>query len=113
MAPETRPLTIRSIMAGYPVVWREPPGPPYAGSLVFGRQSIRLDGVSEGRREVCELPFGELVRVRSATIRERLGRRPTLVIEARPARLLELVSITGAGELREVADRLALAISGD
>jgi hypothetical protein len=74
---------------------------------------MRLDGVSEGRRAVCELAYGELVRVRTATTAERLDRRPTLVIEARPARMLELVSITGAGVLREVADRLAVAISGE
>jgi len=100
------------IDASYPVVWREPPGPSYAGSLSLGPGSLTLDGTAAGSREVVLLSFTDLASVRMAGAGEkRLGARPTLVIQTREGRRFEIAAVAGLGVLREVADVLALEIA--
>ncbi len=74
---------------------------------------MKLDGVSDAGRVVLEVPYADLERVRMAAGREeRLDGRPTLVIEAKPARRLQVASVAGLGVLREVADVLVLGMAG-
>ncbi len=100
------------IDASYPVVWREPPGPSYAGSLVLASDSLTLDGTAAGAREVVVLTFADLAGVRMAGAgEERLGGRSTLVLETKAGRRFEVAAVSGLGLLREVADVLALQIA--
>jgi hypothetical protein len=92
----------------YPIVWCEPAGRSYAGSLDLGSDRLTLDGVSEGDREVVELAYRDLEAVRMAANRaERLGGRPTLLLDAKPRRRFRIAAVGGAGVMREVADTLA------
>lgn len=56
--------------------------------------------------------FAELAQVRMAGAgEERLAARPTLVLETRSGRRLQVAAVSGLGLLREVADVLALEIA--
>jgi hypothetical protein len=95
------------IQARYPIVWFEQPGPTYAGSISLGPASLTLDGVSGGERQIVELAYADLERVRMAGMGdERVSGRPTLVLTARPSRIFRLAAVAGAGVMREVADAL-------
>jgi len=96
------------IAARYPIVWREPSGPTYAGSLVLGPDSMTMDGVVNGDRAVIEIPYDDLDRSRMATVGgERLGGRPTLVLHERSGRRFRIAAVGGTGVMGEVADVLA------
>ena len=98
----------------YPVVWCERSGPVAAGSLLLGPTALRLDGVAGGAHATRELRYSELAGVRMAAYgEERLGGRPTLLIEPAGAPALQVASVAGLGVLREVADVLARTMSGD
>ena len=100
------PPTIASIIARYPVVWCEKSGPTYAGSLVLGPSSLTLDGAVGGARNVVELPYSRLVRVRMASGHgERLRGQPTLVVDTTRSSL-RIAAFGGAGVMNEVADAL-------
>jgi len=104
------PPTIASISARYPVVWCEKSGPTYAGSLVLGPSSLTLDGAVGGARNVVELLYNQLVRVRMASGRgERMRGQPTLVVDTN-GRSLRIAAVGGAGVMSEVADALTRAI---
>jgi hypothetical protein len=91
----------------YAVVWQDE-DTVYAGKLELGERLLRLDGLSAaGVHHRLALDYGGLGAVRSAGRRERIGNRPTLLVE-RPGRTpLKLVSVGGSGLLPELADRLA------
>jgi hypothetical protein len=91
----------------YAVVWQDEDSTVYAGKLELGERLLRLDGLSAaGIPHRLALAYDELGAVRSAGRRERIGDRPTLLVE-RPARPpLKLVSVGGSGLLPELADRL-------
>lgn len=93
------------------MVWREPPGPSYAGSLALASGSLTLDGTAAGTREVVVVTFAELAGVRMAGAGERLKGRPTLILQTKTGRRFEVAAVTGLGLLREVADVLALQIA--
>lgn len=101
------------IIARYPVVWCEQAGHTYAGSLVLGPASFTLDGVDGGDRNVVELSYGDLTRVRMAGARgERMRGRPTLVVDAATTgRSIRIAAVAGAGVMGEVADALTRAMA--
>lgn len=88
-------------------MWTESSGPTYAGALLLGPESVTLDGVADGVREVIEVAYVALDGVRMATARdERLGGRPTLVLAERSGRRFRIAAVSGAGVMGEVADAL-------
>ena len=94
-------------MARYPVVWCLETGHTYAGSLSLGPSALVLDGVDGGDRNVVELSYGDVARVRMAGTREeRVRGRPTLIVDARTGRSIRIAAVSGAGVLGEVADAL-------
>ena len=100
------------IRGSYPIVWRELHGPTYAGWLSVGPGSLTLDGFGDGAHEVAQVTFDDLLSVRMAAASdERLGGRPTLIIEVKPHRRFQIVAVGGLGALREVADALVLAMT--
>jgi hypothetical protein len=91
----------------YAVVWEDGNGTAFAGKLELGDGLLRLDGLSPaGARSRLVLRFEELGAVRSARRTERLGGRPTLLVERPGHGPLKLVSVGGSGLLPELADRL-------
>lgn len=91
----------------YAVVWQSESGTAYAGKLELGEGLLRLDGLSTaGARSRIVLRYEDLGAVRSARRSERLGGRPTLLVERPGHGPLKLVSVGGSGLLPELADRL-------
>ena len=98
----------------YAVTWREGDGPVRAGKLVLGATGLRLEGgTARGRLSEETILHGRLSKVGTARRpEERIGGRPTLVLE-RPGRpLLAIACLDGLGCVREVAQRLERAIAG-
>jgi hypothetical protein len=81
---------------------------------MLGGTSLRLEGgTARGRLSEETILYGRLSKVGTARgPEERIGGRPTLVLE-RPGRpSLAIACIDGLGCLREVAQRLERAIAG-
>ena len=98
----------------YAVTWREGDGQVRAGKLTLGATNLHLEG-GRARSRLSEegIQYGGLSRVGTARRpEERIGGRPTLVLE-RPGRpSLAIACLDGLGCLREVAERLERAIAG-
>jgi hypothetical protein len=91
----------------YAVVWQSESGTAYAGKLELGEGLLRLDGLSTaGARSRIVLRYEDLGAVRSARRSERLGGRPTLLVERPGLAPLKVASVGGSGLLPELADRL-------
>lgn len=100
------------IIARYPVVWSEQPGRTYAGSLALGPASLTLDGVVGGERNVVELHYGDLARVRMTSAPDqRVSGRPTLLVEMSSGQCFRIAAVAGAGVMGEVADALTRAMA--
>ena len=98
----------------YAVTWREGDGQVRAGKLMLGATSLRLEGgTARGRLSEERILYGRLSKVGTARRpEERIGGRPTLVLE-RPGRpSLAIACVDGLGCLREVAQTLERAIAG-
>lgn len=97
----------------YAVTWREGNGQVRAGKLMLGATSLRLEG-GKARSRLSEerIHYGRLSKVATARRpEERIGGRPTLVLE-RPGRpSLAIACLDGMGCLREVAQTLERAIA--
>ena len=98
----------------YAVTWCEGDGPIRAGKLVLGATSVRLEGGTARRRLSEErILYSRLSKVATARRpQERIGGRPTLVLERQGRPLLAIACVDGLGCLREVAQRLERAIAG-
>lgn len=96
------------------MVWEEEGGRPVTGQLVPGEESMRLEGVRDGRLVRFEVSYADLVGLRIGRgPGERLNERATVLIERRDAPRL-LVSALGAGMLHELVDVLtALSPPGE
>jgi hypothetical protein len=97
----------------YPIVWREQSGPTFAGSLRLGASGVELDGVAPGgKRRRLEIPYEALRGLRVASGgRERLGQRPTLLLDEHSGRRLRIAAVGASGVIGEVADTLARTLS--
>jgi hypothetical protein len=93
----------------YAVVWHEPPHEARSGKLELAETTLRLVGTSEdGGGEITEIPYRMLERTRVATAPgERLGGRPTLVVERRGQEPIEIASVGGIGVVSELAEHLS------
>jgi hypothetical protein len=95
------------VRMSYAVVWQEEDGTVFAGKLELAERTLRLDGLSRvGAHHRRVLRYADLGSVRSARRGERIGDRPTLVVEHRSRPPLRIGSVGGSGLLSEVADKL-------
>ena len=96
-------------MAGsLPVVWtRGDAAYPCVGKLEILPDCLRLDGKQRGSDVSDEVPLDEISGSHPALTRQRIGGRPTLVIEGPDPPLL--ISILGFGALIELADHIGNA----
>lgn len=103
--------------SSYAVVWQDDVlpgrGPLYAGKLELQERRLRLEGRSrEGLPTVRTLDYGELGPVRMAPASQRIGGRPTLVVERADGLPLRLGTFDGRGLLTELAEQLSQRILG-
>jgi hypothetical protein len=93
----------------YAVVWHEPPHEARSGKLELGNTALRLVGAaSDGDDEVTEIPYRMLERTRVASApAERMGGRPTLVVERRGEEPIRIASVGGIGVVSELAERVS------
>lgn len=98
----------------YAVTWRDGDGPVRAGKLILGVTGLRLEGGTARRRLSEErILYGRLSKVATAhRPQERIGGRPTLVLERPDRPSLAIACLDGLGCLREVAATLERAIAG-
>jgi hypothetical protein len=91
----------------YGVVWQQNNRPPVAGKLELGSARVRLEGRGCGEIAVYDLSFRELigVRVRRESC-DRLDGKPTLLLEGSNGDTLRIASLTRAGIVAEIAERL-------
>jgi hypothetical protein len=88
----------------YAAYWNEGDGARYAGRLEFEPEGAALAGrAARGARRLFELLFDDIASVDYGHGRLRVGRR------GQPD--LEIGSVDGPGSVRELADRLQVAVS--
>ena len=93
--------------SSYAVVWREPPSKTRSGKLELAEAALRLVGTGPaGGAEVIEIAYRLLERTRVAAAGERIGGRPTLVVERRGEKPIEIASVGGIGVIAELAERI-------
>jgi hypothetical protein len=93
-------------MSSYAVVWKDDSS-LYTGKLELEERRLRLEGISrEGRACSRTMRYDELDGVHMAPGRERIGGRPTLVVERSGGEPLRVGSVDGRGFLPELADQL-------
>lgn len=92
-------------MESYAVVWIEETGVSRVGKLELGPGRMRLTG-AVGQ----EIPYGAITRLhvgRRST--ERIGERPSLVLDLADGQRLRIGSVGAPGTLHELAERLSAA----
>jgi hypothetical protein len=96
----------------YAVVWRDPSGVSQPGRLTLGSKALRFEG-GRGRLSARTLAYGDVARARVATLAERVGGRPTLVLERRAGRPpVRIAGVGGPGAVPELLDRLTPLVAG-
>jgi hypothetical protein len=96
-------------MESYAVLWSEPSEPVESGKLELEPKGLRFEGSSGSRRapHVHRLPYEEIEGVHvGRRSPERLGGRPSLVLDLVRGGPLRIGSINGVGMLNELAERL-------
>jgi hypothetical protein len=93
----------------YAVVWHEPPHEARCGRLELAAASLRLVGTrADGGDEVTEIPYRTLERTRVASAPgDRMGGRPTLVLERRGGAPIQIASVGGIGVVSELAEHVS------
>jgi hypothetical protein len=96
----------------YAVVWSEGPGPTYAGSLALDDGALVLEGVARaGPRARRSLPYSRIRSVRIGRApRERVHRRPAVIVEDEGRHELRLLSVEGPGVTGELEERIGTAV---
>jgi hypothetical protein len=96
-------------MESYAVLWSEPSEPVEAGKLELEPKGLRFEGSAASRRapRVHRVPYEEIEAVHVGRGNpERLGGRPSLVLDLVAGGPLRIGSINGVGLLNELAERL-------
>jgi hypothetical protein len=91
----------------YAVTWEEPGVPSRAGKLELLAGALRLEGSNGGGPSTLVVPYDELVGLRLAPSGQRLGGRPTLMVDRGGRGILRLASIAAPGAVSEIADELS------
>jgi hypothetical protein len=96
------------MQSSYGVVWREGAFPLASGKLELRADALRLDGMAGGRPVSRDLAYESLVTVRvGRSAAERIGGRPSLVLERRSGLPIAIASVSQPGVVAELAERLA------
>ena len=90
----------------YAVTWEEPGLPRHAGKLELRGSVLSLEGSNGGGSSTVLVPYDEVVEVRIALNGERLGGRPTLVLE-RAQGALRVAGVAAPGVVSEIAEELS------
>jgi hypothetical protein len=92
----------------YAVTWEEPGIPLRAGKLELRGSALSLEGSTDsGGESTVLVPYDELVGLRLAPSPQRLGGRPTLILDRLGQGLLRLAGIASPGVVLEIADELS------
>lgn len=95
----------------YAVAWQAGVGESRAGKLELRDQGIIFEGSNGQGPSVTEVPFDDVSRVRVARRpADRLGGRPTLVLERHGTAPIRIASVAQTGIVAELAERLARAL---
>lgn len=108
----TTPASVRR--RTYAVRWRDERADVRVGKLELGRSSLVLEGGRKrGRLSVRLIRYADVAAVRMAEgPDERIDGHPTVMIHAGKAPVLAIASVEGLGSVRELFERLSLAVSG-
>jgi hypothetical protein len=94
--------------ATYAVNWQEQPGVTSAGKLELRPGSLVLEGLGNGAPRTSEISYRDISAVRIArTYSDRLGGRPTLIVDRRSGSLLRIAGVAQSGIVSELAEHLA------
>src|SRR5262245_45904081 len=86
-----------SMNRSYAITWQEPGGAPHSGKLEVRASGIRLEGRNGEGPVSLLVPYADLVGLRVAPSRERLGGRPTLVLGRSGGSDIRVASVGAAG----------------
>jgi hypothetical protein len=94
-------------MLSLSVLWSEDGGPPRPGRLDLSERGLTLAGGSRLTPERHEIGLGEIGSVRMGRrMAERLSGRAALVLALHDGRAFLITSLSAAGTLHELAERL-------
>jgi hypothetical protein len=92
----------------YGVVWQEGTLELATGRLELAEHGIKLDGRAGSEPSAHEIAYSSLVGVHiGRTGSERLGGRPTVVLERRSGPPIRVAGVTQSGLVTEIVERLA------
>ena len=92
----------------YAVTWEEPGVPRRAGKLELRRSVLSLEGSNDGGgSSMVVVPYDEVVGLQIASSAQRIGGRPTLVLERLGQGILRLAGIASPGIVSEIAEELS------
>jgi hypothetical protein len=92
----------------YAVTWEEPGVPLRAGKLELQGSALSLEGSNDGGGpSTVVVHYDQVVGMRIAASGQRLGGRPTLILERLGQRILRLAGIEAPGVVSEIAEELS------
>jgi hypothetical protein len=98
----------------YAVNWEEQPGTTSAGKLELRPRSLVLEGLGNGKPRTSEISYRDISAVRIARLAsDRLGGRPTLVIDRRGGSPIRISGVAQSGIVSELAEHLAAVHLGE
>lgn len=96
------------MQSSYGVVWCEGTLPLASGKLELRADALHLDGMARGRHVSHDVAYDSFVTVRvGRSTAERIGGRPSLVLERRSGLPIAIASVSQPGVVAELAERLA------
>jgi hypothetical protein len=98
--------TLGSMTTTYAVSWQEEDGRVFSGKLEVRPTGLRLNGANGGAPKVKVVPLKGLAGLRMGRTEERLGGRPTLVLQF-PRGSIKIASVVQPGIVSELAERIA------
>jgi hypothetical protein len=96
------------VRGSYAVNWQEQEGAISSGKLELRRCSILFEGQNGAGHHVIEIPYREISALRIARrASDKIGGRPTLVVERGEAPAIRIASVAQPGIVSELAEHLA------
>jgi hypothetical protein len=100
----------------YAVTWQEKDSSPHSGRLELRPWGLRFEAVGDGEARpqiVRDVGYEDVAEVRIGRVTgDRIGGRPTLVVERRAGGPVRIASVAQAGIVSELAERLAALVLG-